>query len=223
MRPHPSIRGGFACAVRVARGSGSSSAPAGSCCFLESELGLPPLGRAPPGARRSSSASRSERRNLVVSVARPRPLPGRCGRTSASARSLNALLIGVVPDRARPRSTRRHALCRTQGLRVRGSCCSRSRCRFFGAGSAFYIAPAMGAGPRDSLMLVHRAAARARGSAPRGPRSSSRRSPSASRWAARPGSARSSSRSGSGRRSRLSFWLLERTPLAAAGSSIAAA
>ena len=143
----------------------------------------------------SSSGSRFGAANIVVSVlvlALSWALRAHIGLGTL----MNALLIGLFVI-VLTGSDNPIASLSEQGLGVRIALLVVAL-PFFGVGSAFYICASMGAGPRDSLMLVTSQRLGIRiGAARTG--SSSRRSRSASRSAAPPGSARSSSGSGSAR------------------------
>ncbi len=122
----------------------------GIVCFLESELGLPPWDVLHQGLAEQLGISFGVA-NVVVSVL-VLALVWRLRAHVGLGTLLNALLVGtfvIALDVARagerplggePR--RPHLVDR----RLRSLC--------FGVGSAFYIAASMGAGPRDSLMLV---------------------------------------------------------------------
>ena len=148
MRTPPSLRGGvptrlagllaglFLCAV-------------GIVCFLESELGLPPWDVLHQGIAERSGISFGVA-NLLVSIvvlALVWQLRARIGPGTV----LNALLVGTfvialtAVDSVAALSEGSLPL-RIALVAVALIC--------FGLGSAFYIAASMGAGPRDSLMLV---------------------------------------------------------------------
>ena len=143
-----SLRGGFARFAWLV--FGLFLCACGIVCFLESELGLPPWDVLHQGLAEQLGISFGAA-NLVVSVARARALVGAAGAHRARD----------VPERAPDRLVRDRAGPRRRwspSSRSRGSRCG-SRCvavalPFFGVGSAFYICASMGAGPRDSLMLV---------------------------------------------------------------------
>jgi len=216
MRAAPSIHGGFA--VRFASlVLGLFLCAAGVVCFLESELGLPPWDVLHQGLAEQLGISFGAA-NLVVSVlvlALSWALRAHIGLGTW----LNALLIGsfvillTAVDSV--------AALSEQGLGVRIVLVAVAL-PFFGVGSAFYICASMGAGPRDSLMLV-----------------------TSRRLGVRIGAARTGIEIaalaigfalggtagigtlvfalGIGPAVELSFWLLERTPLAAPAVASAAA
>jgi uncharacterized membrane protein YczE len=148
MRAPPVLRGGLA--TRLAwLVTGLFLCACGIVCFLESELGLPPWDVLHQGLAEQAGISFGVA-NLVVSVvilALSWALRAHIGVGTL----LNALLIGtfvivlayvdVVTELSE------------QGLGLRIVLVGLAL-PFFGAGSAFYICAAMGAGPRDSLMLV---------------------------------------------------------------------
>jgi uncharacterized membrane protein YczE len=144
----PELRGGFL--PRLAGlVAGLFLCAVGIVCFLESELGLPPWDVLHQGLAEQTGLSFGAA-NLVVSVvvlAGAWLLRARIGLGTL----LNALLIGTfvigltalgaVDALSEGGLSQRIALV---ALALVG----------FGVGSAFYIGAAMGAGPRDSLMLV---------------------------------------------------------------------
>jgi uncharacterized membrane protein YczE len=144
----PELRGGFL--PRLAGlVAGLFLCAVGIVCFLESELGLPPWDVLHQGLAEQTGLSFGAA-NLVVSVvvlAGAWLLRARIGLGTL----LNALLIGTfvigltaleaVDALSEGGLGQRIALV---ALALVG----------FGVGSAFYIGAAMGAGPRDSLMLV---------------------------------------------------------------------
>ena len=148
MHAPPELRGGFL--PRLAGlVAGLFLCAAGIVCFLESELGLPPWDVLHQGLAEQTGLSFGAA-NLVVSVvvlAGAWLLRARIGLGTL----LNALLIGTfvigltaleaVDALSEGGLGQRIALV---ALALVG----------FGVGSAFYIGAAMGAGPRDSLMLV---------------------------------------------------------------------
>jgi uncharacterized membrane protein YczE len=216
MRAAPIIHGGFASrfAWLVV---GLFLCACGIVCFLESELGLPPWDVLHQGLAEQLGISFGAA-NIVVSVlvlALSWALRAHIGLGTF----LNALLIGsflivlahvdVVTELSE------------QGLALRIVLVALAL-PFFGVGSAFYICASMGAGPRDSLMLV-----------------------ASRRLGVRIGAARTGIELaalaigfvlggtagigtlvfglGIGPTVELSFWLLERTPFAAPGVASAAA
>lgn len=148
MRAAPIIHGGFA-----ARFSwlvvGLFLCACGIVCFLESELGLPPWDVLHQGLAAQLGISFGAA-NLVVSVlvlALSWALRAHIGLGTL----MNALLIGsfvILLTAADP-----VASLSEQGLSVRIALVAVAL-PCFGVGSAFYICASMGAGPRDSLMLV---------------------------------------------------------------------
>ena len=121
----------------------------GIACFLESELGLPPWDVLHQGVAEQLGISFGAA-NLIVSaviLALAWSLRARIGLGTF----LNALLIGsflIALAALDP-----IASLSEEGLGVRILLLVLAM-PCFGIGSAFYIAAAMGAGPRDSLMLV---------------------------------------------------------------------
>ena len=148
MRAPPALYGGFA--VRLAfLVAGLFLCACGIVCFLESELGLPPWDVLHQGLAEQLGISFGAA-NLIVSItvlALSWALRAHIGLGTF----LNALLIGsflivlahvdLVTDLSEQDLTLRIVLL---ALAL----------PFFGAGSALYICASMGAGPRDSLMLV---------------------------------------------------------------------
>ena len=122
---------------------------AGVLCFLESELGLPPWDVLHQGVSEQLGISFGVA-NLVVSVlvlALAWVLRAHIGLGTL----LNALLIGGFLILLAASETL--SSLSEQGLGVRIFLLALAL-PCFGAGSAFYISASMGAGPRDSLMLV---------------------------------------------------------------------
>ena len=148
MRAAPIIRGGFA--ARFAwLVLGLFLCASGIVCFLESELGLPPWDVLHQGLAEQLGISFGAA-NLVVSVlvlALSWALRAHIGLGTL----MNALLIGsfVILLTAADAV----ASLSEQGLGVRIALVAVAL-PCFGVGSAFYICASMGAGPRDSLMLV---------------------------------------------------------------------
>jgi uncharacterized protein len=148
MRAAPSIHGGFA--ERFAwLVLGLFLCACGIVCFLESELGLPPWDVLHQGLAEQLGISFGAA-NIIVSVlvlALSWALRAHIGLGTL----MNALLIGlfvILLTGADP-----IASLSEQGLGVRIVLVV-AALPFFGVGSAFYICASMGAGPRDSLMLV---------------------------------------------------------------------
>jgi uncharacterized membrane protein YczE len=148
MRAAPSIHGGFATRF-VWLVFGLFLCACGIVCFLESELGLPPWDVLHQGLAEQLGISFGTA-NIVVSVlvlALSWALRAHIGLGTL----MNALLIGLFVmglTAADP-----VASLSEQGLGVRIALVVVAL-PFFGVGSAFYICASMGAGPRDSLMLV---------------------------------------------------------------------
>ena len=217
MRAAPSIHGGFA--ARFAwLVFGLVLCACGIVCFLESELGLPPWDVLHQGLAEQLGIPFGAA-NIVVSVlvlALSWALRAHIGLGTL----MNALLIGLFVI-VLTGSDNPIASLSEQGLGVRIALLVVAL-PFFGVGSAFYICASMGAGPRDSLMLV-----------------------TSQRLGIRIGAARTGLELaalaigfalggtagigtlvfglGIGPTVELSFWLLERTPLAAPAVASAAA
>lgn len=148
MHAPPILRGGFS--VRL--GSlvfGLFLCACGVVCFFESELGLPPWDVLHQGLAEQLGVSFGVA-NLIVSVgvlALVWLLRAHIGLGTL----LNALLVGsfviALQEIEAVSALSEEAL----GPRI---ALMAAALLFFGVGSALYIAPAMGAGPRDSLMLV---------------------------------------------------------------------
>jgi uncharacterized membrane protein YczE len=121
----------------------------GIVCFLESELGLPPWDVLHQGLAKQLGISFGAS-NLVVSVlilGLAWLLRARIGLGTF----LNALLIGSFVIGLTALDPVASLSDESLGFRIGLLAIAMP---FFGVGSAFYIAAAMGAGPRDSLMLV---------------------------------------------------------------------
>jgi uncharacterized protein len=217
MRAAPSIHGGFA--ARFAwLVFGLVLCACGIVCFLESELGLPPWDVLHQGLAEQLGITFGAA-NILVSVlvlAVSWALRAHIGLGTL----MNALLIGLFVI-VLTGSDNPIASLSEQGLGVRIALLVVAL-PFFGVGSAFYICASMGAGPRDSLMLV-----------------------TSQRLGIRIGAARTGLELaalaigfalggtagigtlvfglGIGPTVELSFWLLERTPLAAPAVASAAA
>ena len=148
MQTPPELRGGFAARL-VAIVAGLFLCAAGIVLFLESEFGLPPWDVLHQGLAEQLGVSFGLA-NLIVSVVilgLAWALRARIGLGTL----LNALLIGsfVIALSAIDGL----AALSDEGLPVRIGLLPLALASF-GIGSALYIAPSMGAGPRDSLMLV---------------------------------------------------------------------
>jgi uncharacterized membrane protein YczE len=148
MRTPPALYGGFA--VRLAfLVAGLFLCACGIVCFLESELGLPPWDVLHQGLAEQLGISFGAA-NLVVSVALLAlawTLRARIGLGTF----LNALLIGSFLILLAHVDAITDLSEQSLGVRI---VLIALALPFFGAGSAFYICASMGAGPRDSLMLV---------------------------------------------------------------------
>lgn len=148
MRAAPILHGGFA--QRLAwLVLGLFLCACGIVCFLESEFGLPPWDVLHQGLAEQLGISFGVA-NVVVSVlvlAASWALRARIGLGTL----LNALLIGTFVIVLLPLDA--IASLSEEGLGVRIALVVVAL-PLFGVGSAFYIAASMGAGPRDSLMLV---------------------------------------------------------------------
>jgi uncharacterized protein len=121
----------------------------GIVLFLESELGLPPWDVLHQGVAERAGISFGAA-NLAVSIG-VLVLVWRLGAHIGLGTLLNALLVGtfvllLTPVGALDGLSEESLAVRIGLLPVALAC--------FGVGSAFYICAAMGAGPRDSLMLV---------------------------------------------------------------------
>jgi uncharacterized protein len=148
MHVPPELRGGFATRL-AALVAGLFLCAVGIVCFLESELGLPPWDVLHQGLAEQLGVSFGAA-NLIVSVVilgLAWALRARIGLGTL----LNALLIGSFVIALT--SVDAIAALSDEDLSVRIGLLPLALASF-GAGSAFYIAASMGAGPRDSLMLV---------------------------------------------------------------------
>ena len=148
MRAPPALYGGFG--VRLAfLVAGLFLCACGIVCFLESELGLPPWDVLHQGLAEQLGISFGAA-NLVVSFA-VLVLAWTLRAHIGLGTFLNALLIGsflIALAHVDPITE-----LSEQGLGVRIVLIVLAL-PVFGAGSAFYICASMGAGPRDSLILV---------------------------------------------------------------------
>lgn len=209
MRAAPILHGGFA--PRLAwLVLGLFLCALGVFCFLESELGLPPWDVLHQGLAERLGISFALA-NLLVSLlvlAASWALRAYIGLGTL----MNALLIGgflIVLTASETISS-----LSEQGLGVRIALLAVAL-PCFGAGSAFYIAASMGAGPRDSLMLVISRLLRVRiGVARTGLEAAALVVGFALGGTAGLGTVVFAL--GIGPSVELSFWVLERTPLAAA-------
>ena len=148
MRAPPELRGGFP--VRFAAlVFGLVLCALGVVAFLESELGLPPWDVLHQGLAEQSRLSFGEA-NLVVSaliLGLSWALGARVGLGTLMNASLIGLLVILLMHSAWVNDLSDSGLAVRVALMV-------AAVTLFGAGSAFYMGAAMGAGPRDSLMLV---------------------------------------------------------------------
>jgi uncharacterized protein len=144
----PELRGGFLPRL-VGLVAGLFLCALGIVLFLESELGLPPWDVLHQGLAEQAGLSFGVA-NLVVSVA-VLALAWRLRAHIGLGTLLNATLIGtfVIALTALEAvdALSEEPLATRIGLIAMALAC-------FGVGSAFYIGAALGAGPRDSLMLV---------------------------------------------------------------------
>ena len=148
MHVPPELRGGFATRL-AALIAGLFLCAVGIVCFLESQLGLPPWDVLHQGLAEQLGVSFGAA-NLIVSVV----ILGLAWALRAHiglGTLLNALLIGSFVIALT--SVDAVAALSDESLAVRIGLLPLALASF-GVGSAFYIAANMGAGPRDSLMLV---------------------------------------------------------------------
>lgn len=144
----PVIRGSF----RVRLGflvAGLFLCAVGIVLFLESELGLPPWDVLHQGVAEQAGISFGAA-NLAVSLA-VLALSWRLGAHVGLGTLLNAALVGTFVLLLTPVDALAGLSGESLGVRI-GLLPLALAC--FGVGSAFYICASMGAGPRDSLMLV---------------------------------------------------------------------
>ena len=148
MRAPPALRGGLASRIAWLV-AGLFLCSCGIVCFLESELGLPPWDVLHQGLAEQLGVSFGAA-NLLVSVA-VLALVWQLRARIGLGTLLNALLVGsfVIALTALDAvaALSEESLPARIGLVVLALAC-------FGVGSAFYICASLGAGPRDSLMLV---------------------------------------------------------------------
>jgi uncharacterized membrane protein YczE len=148
MRAAPILHGGFG--LRFAwLVLGLFLCACGSVCFLESELGLPPWDVLHQGLAEQLGVSFGAA-NLIVSAV-VLTLAWALRAHIGLGTWMNALLIGTFVILLT--AVDAVASLSEQGLVVRIVLVAVAL-PFFGVGSAFYICASMGAGPRDSLMLV---------------------------------------------------------------------
>lgn len=214
MRAPPVIRGGFRPRLAFLV-LGLFLCSVGIVCFLESELGLPPWDVLHQGLAEQTGLSFGIA-NVVVSVL-VLVLAWRLRARIGLGTLLNAVLIGtfviVLTSFDAVDALSDESLGVRIGLVVLALAC-------FGAGSAFYICASMGAGPRDSLMLVTSARLGVRiGVARTGLEVAALVAGFALGGTAGIGTLVFAL--GIGPAVEVSFWLLERTPLA--GSAVASA
>ena len=148
MHAPPELRGGFLPRL-VGLVAGLFLCAAGIVLFLESELGLPPWDVLHQGLAEQAGLSFGVA-NLVVSVA-VLALAWRLRAHIGLGTLLNATLIGTFVIALTAFEAVDALSEEPLGTRI-GLIAMALAC--FGVGSAFYIGAAMGAGPRDSLMLV---------------------------------------------------------------------
>jgi uncharacterized protein len=148
MQAHPILRGGL-----VSRLSwlvlGLFLCSVGIVCFLESELGLPPWDVLHQGLAEQLGVSFGVA-NVLVSVL-VLALVWRLRARVGLGTLLNALLVGTFVIALTALEPVSALAEESLGVRI---CLIGIALLCFGVGSAFYIAASMGAGPRDSLMLV---------------------------------------------------------------------
>jgi uncharacterized membrane protein YczE len=144
----PELRGGLALRL-AALVFGLFLCAVGVVLFLESELGLPPWDVLHQGLAEQLDVGFGVA-NLIVSVA-VLALAWSLRAYVGLGTLLNALLIGTFVIGLTALDGLSALSDEPLGVRI-GLLPLALAC--FGVGSAFYIAPTMGAGPRDSLMLV---------------------------------------------------------------------
>ena len=148
MRAPPVLRGGFRPRLAFLV-LGLFLCAVGIVCFLESELGLPPWDVLHQGVAEQAGLSFGAA-NLAVSVL-VLALVWRLRARIGLGTLLNAILIGSFVIVLTSFETVDALSDESLGVRIALIAVALS---CFGAGSAFYICASMGAGPRDSLMLV---------------------------------------------------------------------
>ena len=144
----PALHGGFASRI-VWLVTGLFLCSCGIVCFLESELGLPPWDVLHQGIAEQLGVSFGVA-NLLVSVA-VLVLVWRLRAEIGLGTLLNAILVGSFVIALTALDAVDALSEEPLGVRI-GLIAIALVC--FGVGSAFYICASMGAGPRDSLMLV---------------------------------------------------------------------
>jgi uncharacterized membrane protein YczE len=144
----PVLRGGPA-ARAVWLVSGLFLCAVGILCFLEARLGLPPWDVLHQGIARHTPLSFGAANEVVGVIVLI--VAGALGARVWIGTISNAILIGLFIILLQPlqavQSLSEWPLLPRIGLLALGLVC-------FGVGSAFYIGASLGAGPRDSLMLV---------------------------------------------------------------------
>ena len=144
----PALHGGFVSRVAWLV-VGLFLCACGIVCFLESELGLPPWDVLHQGLAEQLGISFGAA-NLLVSVA-VLALVWRLKAGIGLGTFLNAILIGLFVIALTAIDAVDALSDEPLGVRI-GLIAVALAC--FGVGSAFYICASLGAGPRDSLMLV---------------------------------------------------------------------
>ncbi len=144
MRAAPVLRGGAAARACFLVG-GLFLFSCGIVCFLDARLGLPPWDVLHQGLAKHTSITFGEANILVgiVVLALSWALGARVGIGTVA----NAILIGVFVSFLTRVGVDPSSLVARSALLAAGLA-------LFGLGSAFYIGADLGAGPRDSLMLV---------------------------------------------------------------------
>jgi len=144
----PALRGGFASRV-VWLVAGLFLCACGIVCFLESRLGLPPWDVLHQGLAEQLGISFGVA-NLLVSVA-VLVLVWRLRARIGLGTLLNAILVGSFVIALTALDSVDALSDESLGVRIGLIVVALA---LFGVGSAFYICASLGAGPRDSLMLV---------------------------------------------------------------------
>jgi uncharacterized protein len=148
MRAAPVLRGGKA--VRsVWLVAGLFLCALGILCFLESRLGLPPWDVLHQGIAKHTPLSFGAANEAVAVLVLL--LAWRLGARVGPGTVANAALIGLFIVFVQPWHVVHHLSTWPLGGRIGLLALGLA---FFGSGTAFYIGAALGAGPRDSLMLV---------------------------------------------------------------------
>ncbi len=148
MHTPPELRGGFP--IRFAALIfGLLLCSVGIICFLESELGLPPWDVLHQGLAKQLGIPFGLANVLVsgVVLVLSWSLRARIGLGTVANATLIGLFVFLLERIEAVRALSDEGFALRIGLLPFALVC-------FGVGSAFYIAAAMGAGPRDSLMLV---------------------------------------------------------------------